>query len=151
MEAPAGVALGKIWRMSVGLQTNGATVVHGRLLCNPHGHRHSRYGYRVGVDVRAQASRCCLSTYPQEAIRSAATPDAAALWRRRLFAYLAGLFEVDSSVAADYHELQVRQYGTLYGNFYGTHDRPSALRYLPPKAYNGRCRQSCAPALTAVK
>ncbi|KAG2441412.1 hypothetical protein HYH02_010000 [Chlamydomonas schloesseri] len=43
----------------------------------------------------------------QDAMRAAPSPAAAEVWRRRLFAYLAGLFAVDSSVAADWHDLQV--------------------------------------------
>ena len=31
----------------------------------------------------------------------------AEVWRRRLHRYLAGVMELDASVAADYHELQV--------------------------------------------
>ena len=31
----------------------------------------------------------------------------AELWRSRLYRYLAGVMELDASVAADYHELQV--------------------------------------------
>lgn len=31
----------------------------------------------------------------------------AEVWRRRLYRYLAGVMELDASVAADYHELQV--------------------------------------------
>ncbi|GLI60125.1 hypothetical protein VaNZ11_002165 [Volvox africanus] len=43
----------------------------------------------------------------QEAMRSAPSPAAAEVWRRRLFAYLQALFAADSSVGADYHDLQV--------------------------------------------
>ena len=37
--------------------------------------------------------------------------DEAELWRSRLYRYLAGVMELDASVAADYHELQVREGG----------------------------------------
>ncbi|GIL83995.1 hypothetical protein Vretifemale_12716 [Volvox reticuliferus] len=43
----------------------------------------------------------------QEAMRSAPSPAAAEVWRRRLFTYLQALFAADSSVGADYHDLQV--------------------------------------------
>ncbi|GFR40551.1 hypothetical protein Agub_g1126, partial [Astrephomene gubernaculifera] len=43
----------------------------------------------------------------QEALRCAPSPAAAEVWRRRLLAYLSGLFAVDSAVGADYHDLQV--------------------------------------------
>ncbi|GIL59328.1 hypothetical protein Vafri_14226 [Volvox africanus] len=43
----------------------------------------------------------------QEAMRCAPSPAAAEVWRRRLFAYLQALFAADSSVGADYHDLQV--------------------------------------------
>ncbi|PNW86054.1 hypothetical protein CHLRE_03g209281v5 [Chlamydomonas reinhardtii] len=43
----------------------------------------------------------------QDAMRSAASAAACEVWRRRLHAYLAALFAVDSSTAADWHDLQV--------------------------------------------
>ena len=48
--------------------------------------------------------------HTQEAMDAAGgrgADEEAEVWRSRLYRYLAGLMELDASVAADYHELQV--------------------------------------------
>ncbi|KXZ53112.1 hypothetical protein GPECTOR_7g1002 [Gonium pectorale] len=57
----------------------------------------------VGFNLAAGAARLG----GEECIRAAPDPEAAELWQRRLYDYLSGLFAVDSSVGADYHDLQV--------------------------------------------
>lgn len=41
-------------------------------------------------------------------------PEAASVWRHRLYQYLAGVLSADASAAMQYHELQVRWGGMLY-------------------------------------